>query len=312
MDIFQTSVTSCAIIYQYIDAYSQYSARSRSLAARFKWDSHVLQSFINFFTSRQVHGHLSDEDTRLLDESVTYLSSLMERLSSATTKISVTNRWSREINRALWIFRKNDFEELERELFEWTQRLDLRLVALPERLRNGIIPMEETEHNEEGMTYTPAPVIQRRIETFLGLSPDARKKEWESIWIDKPESRIILSEQSLAKFMMADFDSRKVIIEYKPYPTHRLGDPGAFESLKQEVGDFAAALKSLDSNTPGLLKCIGFFHETESPPSFALVHELPFPTKAKPPSLKALISSTDASRRRLLPAHPLNERFELA
>jgi hypothetical protein len=312
MDIFQTSVTSCGIVYNYLEAYSNYSAQSGSLAARFKWDLHVLQNFVHFFSSRKVHGKISDEDNRLLDESVTYLGSLMERLASATAKISATNRWSKEMNKALWVFRKKDFENLQRELFEWTQRLDLRLVALPERLRDGIIPVEEPEETERGKAFTPAPVIQRRIERFLKLSSDGRRREWESLWIDNPDSCIVLRDHGPAKFTVADFASKMVILEHKPYPLHYLGDTTAFEFMRQEVGEFAAALKSLNSSIAGLLRCIGLFHESDSPPRFTLVHEIPFIINANPPSLKSLISRTNLSKARLLPVHPLNERFALA
>ncbi|CZR64724.1 uncharacterized protein PAC_14623 [Phialocephala subalpina] len=83
-----------------------------------------------------LEGQMSDDDAKLLEESTEYLGSLIQRLNAITPRLSADGRWAREINKAKWFYRKNDLIALELELFEWTQRLDLRLVGLPQRLRN--------------------------------------------------------------------------------------------------------------------------------------------------------------------------------
>jgi len=309
MDIFQTTVTSCTLIYNFLDARSSYPAQSKSLAARFRWDSRVLQQIIDFFTARMLDGKLSNDDAVLLEETTQYLSSLAERLNGVQLKLTANDRWTKEVKKAMWMFYKNDVLELERELFEWTQRLDLRLLALPEKLRQGIIPAGDTE--EQMSNYTPGLAAQRRIEKFLSKSQAVKRQEWEDLWIKDFHSRVTFCSHSPATFMAADFSSHHVIIENKPYPAHILDSPTAFQSLRQEIGEFAAALRSLDPTTVGLLKCIALAHDIEAH-NFALIHEIPFPLDKNPPSLKKLISEKDAQNRRLLPAHPLNERFELA
>ncbi|KAK2750108.1 hypothetical protein FQN57_004601 [Myotisia sp. PD_48] len=312
MDGFQTAVTSCLLIYKFLDGRGKYSVDSKSLAARFKWDSRVLQKIVDYVASAKVDGELPSEDVLLLDETMAYLNTLAERLGIAQSKLNSSGRVSKEIKKMMWPLRRDELRELESELFEWTQRLDLRLLALPENLRHDIVPCTEDGGSEELMSLcAPNLAAQRRMERFLSKSPSDKRSDWEKLWIDHPNRHIVFENHSASRFRVADFSSRRVIIEYKPYPPHLDKDEVGYGTLKQEIGDFAAALSSLDPNLVGIMKCIGLFLETE-PPSFALVHEIPFPIKNNPVSLKALISETDAKNRRLLPAHPLNERFELA
>ncbi|TPX19417.1 hypothetical protein DIZ76_017206 [Coccidioides immitis] len=312
MDVFQTAVTSCILIHKFLDGRAKYSTQSKSLAARFRWDSRVLQHIVDYFESRQLDGKLSREDALLLDETMTYLSTLGERLKIAQSKLTSTGWLSKEMNKLMWPLRKDELVELELELFEWTQRLDFRLLVLPEKLRHDIIRITEDEVSEDQIsTYAPNLAAQRRMEKFLSKTQSAKRKDWESLWISDHNLRITFNSHSPARFMAGDFSSRNVIIEYKPHPTHIRSDKLGYEILQQEIGELAAALSSLYPKSVGLLKCVGIFHE-EDPPSFALVHEIPFQIEENPVSLKALISKKDVEMRRLLPAHPLNERFELA
>jgi hypothetical protein len=88
MDIFRETATSCALIYNFLDARGRYPAQSKSLAARFKWDSRVLQQIIDYFAAQMLDGQLSSEDATVLEETTQYPSSLTECLSAAQLKLT--------------------------------------------------------------------------------------------------------------------------------------------------------------------------------------------------------------------------------
>ncbi|KAJ0425696.1 hypothetical protein BJY00DRAFT_307840 [Aspergillus carlsbadensis] len=325
MDVFQSTVTTCAIIYRFLDSYSQFSTEAQSLSARFKWDARVLQHFVDHFSrtgSTQALAHGSSEDVQLLESSAEYLALLLRRANSITARISARRGWLREINKATWFLHRNDLKELEGELFEWTRRLDMRLVALPKRVRD-IITLDG--HTEGSVTTdaqcSPSFATQRRIEQFLRLGSDAKKRQWENMWIDDPLTRIELqSYTTFGRFMIGRFEGRDVLLEHKQYPAHFQEDQQSFQTQREEVGIFAAALKSIVPDIAGLLRCQGFTHESD-PPRFTLVHEIPILAtdsagsgldSVKMRSLDQLIAAKDRTGNRLPPAHSLSQRIELA
>ncbi|KAF8155511.1 hypothetical protein B0H34DRAFT_713606 [Crassisporium funariophilum] len=305
MDIFQTTLSACAIIYNYLDAVGEYSAQSRSLAARFKWDTRVLERCLEWFTTREVSGSLSMEDAKLLEETVEYLESLLQRLQIVKRKLESQKWWKLEMNRALWILHRTALIELELELFEWTQRFDLRLIALPRPIIATVI-----DDSAESNTYAPTYATRIRMERYLKKGKEAKSQDAQRLWVND-SSTIVPDDIAPARVTTATFLGKRVIIENKPIATTLSRDPHALQRSKDEVSDFAGALNTLDTHIFGLLKCVAVALETGYP-RYILVHELPFPVAEQPRSLMQLINATGTNGKRLPIAHSLNQRFDLA
>ncbi|KAH8760745.1 hypothetical protein BGZ57DRAFT_829788 [Hyaloscypha finlandica] len=330
MDAFNTAVTCTALLYKFLDAQRTFSVESSSLAKRFEWDLSVLQYIIEFFQTRRASdGGLSAADQELLESTRNYLEPLIERVESLKVKIE-RRRNGHIANRIGWPFQRKEYESLQRELFEWTQRLGLRLILLPERLRQGIAerepPATSTSTDPVGenvstnnLLVTPSQlVVQIRMQSFLRLGIAARKTNIENLLVERTEVRFLGSANSRTEASLYD---QKVIVEYRPYNHLIQDDQEALEQLQGNVGSLAAVLAKSDPSVTFIPRCCGFFHEpTEA--RFGLLYRSTVSSESigerKFETLKdALLwqrphPSTPGKSILLPPTHPLNERFRFA
>ena len=315
MDIFQTIVTSSKIIYTFVDSYTASSKESKSLAVRLEWDLRILQQFNEYFLSRQSQngGQLPESDVQLCRQSAEYLQSLVDRVTSSARKIQSKNWLGKEVNKVLWWHRQSDLEKLEQELFEWTRRLDLRLVAVPEELKN-VIKLDSEGLQSAANASSPNFVASTRIQQLQHATSEARRARIDSLYADNPPEalRNVASPSCGQKFCTAVVDGETVLIERR-FHSHAVNSTPWLD-LRKELGEFVSALHCLDSTTVSLLHCKSFFHDGSNPllGSFNLVHTLPFsPEKSCPATLKSLITATQG-KTRLPAAHPLDSRFAVA
>ncbi len=315
MDIFQTIVTSSKIIYTFVDSYAASSNESRSLAVRLEWDLRILQQFNEYFLSRQSQngGQLPEADAQLCKQTVEYLQSLVERVTSSARKIQSKSWLGKEANKVLWWHRQSDLQKLEQELFEWTRRLDLRLVAVPQELKS-VIKLDSEGLQSTANASTPNFVASTRIQRLQHATSQARATRIDSLYAEKPAQALknITNPSDGGRFHTAVVEGETLLVERR-FHGHPL-DSTPWLGLRNELGGFVSALHCLDSTTVSLLHCKSFFHDSSNPirPSFNLVHALPFPLdKPSPRTLKSLITTTQGSTR-LPAAHPLDSRFALA
>jgi len=306
MDIFSTAATCCNIIYQILDASSSFPSESRSLAARFKYDARILRHFCEYFENQRTRETtLSEEDQALLEDSASYLGLLVKRVEVCKTKLEVQSRWAKEVNRLTWLLRRNEVRELEKELYEWTKRLDLRLVALPERARAVMRIGEE----EEVQNFTPRLAARTRLERFAAQAATAKKAIWEQLIVDCSQVHI-KGDSRMLPFSSGIFQGRTALLEFRAL---QIGyDELGLKSKQAELGEFAAALNYLDSSISGLPKCIGFFYESTLSPRFGLIYQLPTNAGGNFASFKEVIAATDSNGRRMKLRHSLNHRLEFA
>jgi hypothetical protein len=311
MEVFSTAVEACNIIYQILDASLAFPTESRSLAARFKYDARILQHFCDYFLQKEGLGReLSNDDFQLLSESTIYLGSLLKRVELCRTKLEAQTRWSKEVNRAAWLFRRNDLVELEKELYEWTKRLDLRLIALPEKMRT-VMTLHESE--TEAAAFVPRVAIQQKILQYARKAEDAKKRVWEGLMITDFERRVVLEPPIFGGYPLGcQVDGKAAVVEYKTCLEQVVHDERAFQKLQNEIGEFVAALNFLDSTTTGLLKSIGFFIDPAPPLRFGLLHALPEGAGTNLSSLRDVMKARDASGQRQRLIYTLNQRLDFA
>ena len=315
MDIFQTIVTSSKIIYTFVDSYAASSKESKSLAVRLEWDLRILQQFNEYFLTRQSQngGQLTEADVQLCRQSAEYLQSLVDRVTSSARKIQSKNWLGKEVNKVLWWHRQSEFEKLEQELFEWTRRLDLRLVAVPEELKE-VIKLDTDGLQNAATASSPNFVASTRIQKLQHATSEARKARIDSLYAENPPEALkdLVNPSSSQRFCTAVVDGETVLIERR-FHSHVINSTPWLD-LRKELGEFVSALHCLDSTTVSLLHCKSFFHDDSVAMlgRFNLVHSLPYSLeKRNPPTLKSLITATQG-KTRLPAAHPLDSRFAVA
>jgi hypothetical protein len=315
MDIFQTIVTSSNIIYTFVDSYAASSKESRSLAVRLEWDLRILQQFNEYFLSRQAQngGQLPEADFQLCKRSAEYLQSLVDRVTSSARKIQSKTWLGKEANKVLWWHRQSELQKLEEELFEWTRRLDLRLVAVPQELKN-VIKLDSEGLQSAANASSPNFIASTRIQQLQHATSEVRASRIDSLYAESPPENLknVLNSNDGEGFRTAVVDGETLLIERR-FHVHAV-DSGRWLDLRKDLGDFVSALHCLDSTTVSLLHCKSFFHNSSNAikPSFNLVHTLPFSLESSyPPTLKSLITTAQGSTR-LPAAHPLDSRFALA
>lgn len=318
MDIFQTLATGCSIIYTFIDSYTAASSQSRSLAARLNWDLLVLGQFINHYETIS----LSPAESEMLASSAAYLASLAVKVSSIAARLESTKRLEREWMKMTWWHRENEVRLLEAELFEWTTRLDLRLVGLPAEMKT-LIRLDAKDEQA-----APNFIASVSIQSLGHITARARSAATEEIWVDNvPDT---MRQQMLAKkdsFHLIQQDGQQLLVEKRTCPATR--DSPGWLALKENLMGLANALHCLDGTSVSLLHCrhlCDMMMPVPAEPLFYLVHTLPFAVRGQSSTLKDRItqsqesvsnasvghSQAKPSTIRMPAAHPLSERFHVA
>ncbi|GES56983.1 serine/threonine protein kinase [Aspergillus terreus] len=302
MDVFNTAATCCEIIWRILEASAAFSKESQSLAIRFKYDARILRHFCDYFEHAQGTG-LNPQDAALLHESILYLGPLLKRVELCKTKLEAQGRWAREFTRLTWVLRRNEMRDLEKELHEWVRRLDLKLVALPERARSVMFLGDVQEK------MTPNVAVKARIERFAAKAATAKKAIWEPLLV--APLQIQYTSHQTPNFSLGLFDGLATIMEFRLY----LGPTESYvlDDTKAELGELVAALNYLDSSVTGLLRCLGFFYDPLPSPRFGLIYQLPMgsPHEDFIP-FKSLLSARDSKGRRTKLRYSLNQRLEFA
>lgn len=311
MDVFQTLVTGCQIIYKFLDAYSSASEQSRSLAARLNWDLRVLRQFTEYYENRiqPNTSNLSKEDAEILEYSTAYLFGLSTKISAIAERIQSKNKIQRGLNKALWWHRGEEVRELEEELFEWTTRLDLRLVGLPTELKTVI-------KLEDGQSSSPMPnfTASVNIQSLRKVTEKASQALNNSIFQAEVDDTVKNSVPcNTGRFCVVNSEGSQYLVERRLHDF--VIESHSWKELKSGLIRLASALHCLDGTTVSLLHCNYVFEDSRDPRqlNFSLVNSLPFGVDdARPPlTLRDLISRTQG-KVRLPPMHSLTERFSVA
>lgn len=310
MDILQTTVVSGTLLYRFIVSCADFSVDARSLAVRFDWDIRILSQLLKFFEDRQsaTGGQLSQGDQDLLDKSLVYLTSLMEMVASKRCKIEASRWWGTQLNRARWFHHKKELTALEQELFQWTARFDLRLVAFPDELK-GVLQLDLPTRD-----CTPRLATKIQIDKYFSSSEQHQIALREALLVNDVGHVITFRSQIPSRRRIAAYKNTDAIIEYKPHGASILQEQTQLEELTIEVGNLAVALSFVDPTITGLLRCDGYFHEaTTDNPRFGFVYKTPYPLRDEnPPTLKDLLKAKDPTTgNRQLPLHALDKRMIL-
>lgn len=249
MDIFGTAVTAGTLVIQFLTACSDFSSEAKALKASFDWDLRMLRQHRDSLAEINAGGNhisLGPEDLALLERTSDYLDSLVCRVQQRLRKNERKGRLHATINRSLWIARRTDLKDMEREVYEWTERLNVRILGLPKEIRAAVPRAQDEIANAR-----PSAVLKTgdRLRNVFDLSLDARISRGKELLLKDPQGLISEIEavgdisslpfKDLARDQPIVFSSRTVSANVLPETLE-------FEILSSEMGELAATLSSFD------------------------------------------------------------------
>lgn len=307
MDVFATVITAGGIILQFLDACSAYSDEAKSLKTRFDWDIRVLKVLNDYFAQRQAlkaNQQLAPEDAALLEQTASYLDGFVSKVQKTLWKIERKGWLHDSIRRAAWIARRADLKDMEKEMFEWTRRFNVRLLGLPPELRK-IIPA--TSGGDEAR---PPAVVRsnNRLKEFLALALNAKQTRVKDMLLeDSDELASKITRRGDVSFQPLQYGTEQIIFASRRVPSGRVPGTSAFQSMVYEMGELAAALNCLDPAADiRLLKVEYYFYHADSN-QFLFAQKPPYRTTSMM-TLEEMISGDPFPK----VESPLDERLKLA
>ncbi|KAI0600932.1 hypothetical protein F4775DRAFT_544150 [Biscogniauxia sp. FL1348] len=265
MDIFGTSVAAGTLVIQFLGACSEFSSDAKSLKARFEWDLRALEQARESLTEGRISDakyELPPEDQALIRRTSEYLDRLDTRVRKKVRKIERKGWLEHTINMATWIARRSQIQEMEREIREWTERLNLRVLSLPRHAR----PSTQTGYDKSKVFQHSAVVRSgERLQEFITLSSTAKILRAKAMALRNPEDLVtkIRSAGDVSSNPLW-YDGQQVIFSSKEVSAKITWGTPAFETLDSEMGELAAALSCLDPSMDiRLLKVSCYFYHPD-------------------------------------------------
>ncbi|KFY71030.1 hypothetical protein V499_08768 [Pseudogymnoascus sp. VKM F-103] len=307
MEVFTTVITAGGLILRFLDACSAYSDEAKSLKTRFDWDIRVLQVLSDYFAQRgavKANQQLAPEDAALLEQTAIYLDGFVGKVQKTLWKIERKGWLHDSIRHAAWIARRSDLKEMEKEMFEWTRRFDVRLLGLPKELRN-IIPAASAGDEAR----LPAVVrSNNRLKEFLYLASNAKQTRVRDMLLeDSVELASLVTRRGDVSLQPLQYGTEQIIFASRRVPPGRMPGTPNFHSMAYEMGELAAALNCLDPAADiRLLKVEFYFYHADSN-QFLFAQKPPYPTMSMM-TLEAMISGDPFPE----VDSPLDDRLKLA
>jgi hypothetical protein len=244
MDIFATVVSAGGIIIKFLSACNAYSDDAESLIHRFNWDLRVINKIIEYFEERRrqnLRHELSVEDEKLLEDTARHLAKLAGKVAGSVTKIQGSGFLQRGRNQVLWITRRSEIEALEAELYDWSSRFDVKLLALPTEFK-FVLPASE------GSNAPTPPVVRAnmRLKEFLALPQKVKDEKIKQILEVKPPAEITRAVANYTLLNPVEVGDTQLILVTRDFPPNVDPSTAEFDKLVSGVGQLAVVLSCLD------------------------------------------------------------------
>ncbi|KAL6788737.1 hypothetical protein J3E68DRAFT_415596 [Trichoderma sp. SZMC 28012] len=248
MDVFNQTISAGSTIVTFLAACSAFSSDAKSLRARLEWDLRVLANVQEYFHSRKLKngdGGLPGDDQQLLDKTSNYLDSLAVKAQRSLRKLERSGFLTNTVNRALWMSRRSDIQEMEREIFHWTERFGVRFLGLPKE----VIPLIQAAP-EQAQGAPPVVESNDKLQRFLALTSAAKEIKAGQMLLEAPED--VLYEIDAAgdvSTLPLQYDGEQLIFSSRKVPDNVLVGTKEFEDMQTEMGELSAALSCIDPAT---------------------------------------------------------------
>lgn len=323
MDIFQTTITSLQLLYTFVDSCVDFSADAKSLSIRLRRDVRILEAVQNHLVTRQNLDaseamKYNSEDEQLLSDITSYLETLLSRARAIESKIGAnSSTWRKTTKQLTWFHYQRKIAALQRELHEWTDSFDLRILTLPQEVR-----MISAIENPKPEVLETQEMIRRVLERSDSNMAKLNSRMLMPSLVGRIQSQPRAPKTFRTTALLDSTDP--VLLEYRPYhPTLRQDTNKAlYDIFMADNQRLASILNSSQSTSLGLPKCHGVYDDGNSHPErphIVYVLGLPFrPSGSDTPTLRDYLATisiphpTDPSRGERRPLHSLSERFNFA
>ncbi|KAK1517803.1 uncharacterized protein CCOS01_12060 [Colletotrichum costaricense] len=282
MEAFGTALATTTLVVQYVSACAGFSSQAKSLAVRLEWDLRAMKIIKQYFEQRDGRDQditFRPEDDTMLERTLAYLEGIVSLAQRKLITIQRKGFLNQVALGASWIARRADLEDLEAEVFAWTQRFGVHVLDLSLDLRTSI----QIEPHPKSLT---PPVIKSndRLRQFARLDSQDKKVRAHRMLLQDPTelaARIASSPYipyiplRLAPSQQGSGNSQLILASRQVSQT-TLHDPESFSRLEEDMGLLAAALTCLD---PAANVCLlrvehYFYHKQRG--QFIFVHYPPF------------------------------------
>ena len=308
MDVFATVVTASGLILQFLDACSAYSDEAKSLKTRFDWDIRVLEVIRDYFAERRARKadqQLAPADAKLLERTANYLDEFVAKVQKTLWKIEQRKGWLQDgVTHMMWMKRRTILKEMEKEIFEWTRRFDVRVLGLPQELRS-IIPNTAAEDEA-----SPPPVVRSnsRLQEFLALTSTAKQTQGKKMLLGSPDELASkVTQRGDISYLPLRDGTEQIIFASRRVPPERKPGTLSFQSMVAEMGELAAALNCLDPAADIRLLRVEYYFYHAVGNQFLFAQKPPYPTSSMM-TLAEMISGDPFPKVEA----SLNERLKLA
>lgn len=308
MEIFGTAIATIPIIIDFVKSYCEFDDDAISLAARLAWDLRALRVINDYFKKREdINGnhHLSDEDQALLEQISSYLGSFVDKIQQSLRRIKGKGLFRRTFNRATWMLKRPDVQELERQLRHWTQRFGVRVLGLPDEFRLAIRTEENCDDEAE-----PPDVVKSgdRLKEFVTLAK-AKTNRSHSMILKEPDDLIFAIEHAGdLSIHPVEYCGKQLILSSRKVSDSVRRESQEFTTLTAEMGDLTAALNCLDPTTTNIqLLRVEYYLYDEHHHRFLFAQIPPY-------EVSSMMTLTDLIHSNPFPTTgtALNQRFVLA
>jgi hypothetical protein len=287
--ILETSVTVFRTIVNIASSLAQYSEKTSAIIQQCNFDASTLKNIIDIFNANP--SLLHDEADRKGAEEVFY--QLQISLFKTKARLEPYQEGTL-INRLLWsVAVEKIATEVERDLFQWSQRLYMRLSILISQLQ-GLL----ASPNTSPLLRIPEVMSQYRMNEIVTKAKHVQKADLERSMegislLGKPSSRMMASLQ----------DGRRVFVEFRAYESP--ADKGIRDAAEETAVRLAAILSYAQPALMNILQCNGYYHDVGRS-RFALLFNAP--SGVVDPSDFVSLDELIIKQRRF----SLGKRFEIA
>ncbi|KAI1646671.1 uncharacterized protein F4817DRAFT_339929 [Daldinia loculata] len=262
MDIFQTTVTASTLLIQFLGACSEFSSEAESLKTQLEWDLRALRVAQDVLMKIKDGGQqLSADDADLVKRTSEYLHNLTNKVNRSLKRTGRRGWLYSTINKGTWIARRPQLQDMQKEIHEWTVRLDVRLLALIGEFGISIPTIYDKTNSQSSAVFGS----NNKLQEFLTLSSIAKSSRTNATLLDDPDGLIsrIESTRDISSLPFHD-GTQQMLFSCRGVSASISQGTSAFEKLVSEMGELAAALHCLDPSTDvRLLKVKYYFYHPD-------------------------------------------------
>ncbi|KAG5796493.1 hypothetical protein H9Q69_004457 [Fusarium xylarioides] len=286
-----------------------------ALVLSLKHDVALLRDFARILNAAAQSEQIPLTDKFLLNEICLALQPSLAQIYSTIVRRKMSALTASPARKAVdkvhvFLYGKAEMQGISKDLFQWTERYDVRFGLLPVDLQARLLG-QGTDESLPGD-------IKALRETFRRLTDRSRNTILDGL--RKSEQMVTLRPGTPSSRMFATMNQKTCIVEFKQ---HNLAHSERYmNDFEYDVATLARLLSGTDPLLCRTLKGEGYFHQP-SHSAFGFIYQVPklavIPDDAtRPTTLLDLIAtkrpapSKSGGIELIPPKHPLEQRFELA